>query len=167
METTKYYSEIKCCIASKVGNSDDVEDLVQRVFLEFYCNKSNSFQNPKSYLWGIAKKLVASHYRAIQKRPQTILIASMEEDCSLKKERDYADQLKAQKLKKDLKKSLEQLSSKDYETIRLCLSEKFSAKETAQREEIPVAVFYKRYQRALKILRKISSGILKKDCVDR
>ncbi|HUT47277.1 MAG TPA: hypothetical protein VMX36_13415, partial [Sedimentisphaerales bacterium] len=47
-----------------------------------------------------------------------------------------------EKLKETLKKSLEQLPPKDYETIRLCLSGKLSVKETAQRARISIPVFY-------------------------
>jgi len=165
VENSKYYSGVKHYIASKMGNYNDAEDLAQSVFLEFYRknNRDGDLQNQEAYLFGIARNLIARYYQDKQKQPITIPIATMEEECSIRKERDHTDQLSSQKLKETLKKSLEQLPPGDYETIRLCLSGNLSLKETAQRARIPIPVFYKRYQRALKILRKISLDILKED----
>lgn len=165
MKNSKYYSGIKHYVATKIGNYNDAEDLAQSVFLEFYRNnnRDGNLQNPEAYLFGIARNLIARYYQDKQKQPITIPTAIMEEEWSIRKERDYADQLMIQKLKETLKKSLEQLPPEDYETIRLCLSGKLSVKETAQRARISIPVFYKRYQRALKILRKISLDILKED----
>ena len=168
MEKIKYYSGIKRYIASRIGNHDDAEDLTQCVFLEFYRNNNGDhLQNTEPYLFGIARNLIARHRYDKQKQPKTIPIKRLEEKCSIRKERDHADQLRLRKLKEALKKSLEQLPPRDYETIRLCLSGKLTVKETAQSAGIPVAVFYKRYQRALKILQKISMDILKDDSGNR
>jgi len=169
VEKTKYYSGIKRYIASRIRSPDDAEDLAQCVFLEFYRNNNQdgNLQNPETYLFGIARNVIARYYQNKQKQPRTIPITAIEENCSIRKERDYADQLRIQKLKNALKKSLEQLPPGDYETIRLCLSGKLSVKETAQRAGVPVPVFYKRYQRALKILRKISLDILGDDLGNR
>jgi RNA polymerase sigma factor (sigma-70 family) len=165
VEKTKYYSGIKRYIASRIGNHHDAEDLSQSVFLEFYRsnNGGDDIQNSEAYLVGIYKNLITRYCHEKQKQPITIPIATMEEDCSIRKKRDYVDQLRMQKLKETLRKSLEQLPPRDYETIRLCLLGDLSVKETAQRARVPVSVFYKRYQRALKTLRKISIDILGDD----
>ena len=64
MEKTKYYSGIKRYIASRIGNPDDAEELTQCVFLEFYRSNDgfDNLQNPKAYLFGIAKKLIGHYY---------------------------------------------------------------------------------------------------------
>jgi len=129
--------------------------------LEFYRGNHNG-ENPEPYLFGIARNLIARYYLK-RKQPNTIPTSAIEKHYSICKERDDTDQARIRKLREALAMSLEQLPRRDYETIRLCLSGKLSIKETAQRARIPVTVFYKRYERALKILRKISLKIQEED----
>jgi RNA polymerase sigma-70 factor (ECF subfamily) len=162
MEKTRYYPGIKRYIASRISNPDDAEDLAQSVFLEFYQGNHNG-ENPEPYLFGIARNLIARYYLDKRKQPNTIPTSAIEKHYSTCKERDDTEQSGMRKCRDILTMSLEQLPHNDYETIRLCLSGELSLKETAQRAKIPVTVFYKRYQRALKILRKISLKILEED----
>ena len=76
MEKTEYYSGIKRYIASRIRNPDDAEDVTQHVFLEFYQNNNrcDNLQNPKAYLFGIARKLVGRYYsqRNKESEPQQL-----------------------------------------------------------------------------------------------
>jgi len=162
MKKTEYYPGIKRYITSRIGSHEDAEDLAQSVFLEFY-RGNHKGENPEPYLFGIARNLIARYYLNKRKQPNTIPTPAIEKHYSIYKERDDSEESRIRKLRETLTMSLEQLPHKDYEMIRLCLSGELSLKETAQRARIPVTVFYKRYERALKILRKISLKIQEED----
>jgi DNA-directed RNA polymerase specialized sigma24 family protein len=62
-----------------------------------------------------------------------------------------------------LKKSIKKLPRGEHETIRLYLSENSSFKEAAKKAGVTVDTYYKRYQRTLNNLHKISKEILEDD----
>ncbi|MBN1185868.1 MAG: RNA polymerase sigma factor [Bacteroidales bacterium] len=159
MEKTKYYPEIKRYIVSRVRNPHDADDITQHVFLEFFRGNNDGInhQEAKLKLFGISKNLLAKYYQNKQGQPRLISIDVLEAECSIKRQKEAAEILRNQELKKILKASLKRLPAKDYKTIRLFLTGNYSLKEAAKRENISFDTFYKRYQRALKILRKIIS----------
>ena len=165
MGNSKYYTEIKRYITAKIRNPADSEDLTQQVFLKFYQekNKDSDIRNQRAYLFIIARNLIAKHFQEKVKQPKIIPLDKVEENASILKEQYSTEKLRAIKQKKALKKSLKQLPLKDYETIKLCLSENFSIKKAARRAGTSYITFYKRYQQVLNILRKISQKNLEDD----
>ncbi len=61
MKSIEYYSEIERYIKLRVMHPEDAEDLIQRVFLEYYQAKKQEkpIQDPKAYLFGTARILIS------------------------------------------------------------------------------------------------------------
>ncbi len=72
-EAITFYHDIKRYVASKINNSDDVEDIVQSIFLKIA--RSDGPSTPKklrAWLWTIAHNMVMDHYRR-QHRQSTMI----------------------------------------------------------------------------------------------
>jgi RNA polymerase sigma factor (sigma-70 family) len=64
-----YGSELRRHVANRLGCDEDVEDLVQDVFLKAHrALTSRSITHPRAYLHGIADSAVADHFRRRQRR---------------------------------------------------------------------------------------------------
>lgn len=73
---TQTYTEILKFIICKCSNLDDVNDIIQDVYLEFYkvLETNKKIENYKSYLLGIAKNKVKQYYALRKNNIKTISI---------------------------------------------------------------------------------------------
>jgi len=152
----KYHPQIRSYITSRINSSADADDLTQDVFIEFW--KGNSPQDPKTYIFAIARKLISRYCRNRRKQPRTVWIRSVDEiatSCDLRKYQNQVEQISPTELKKLIEDAVAQLPPKACEAIRLRFIEGLSSKEAAQKAGCSVGAFWKRLQRAGKTLRQI------------
>jgi RNA polymerase sigma factor (sigma-70 family) len=154
MEKTKYYSEIKRYIASRIRNPDDAEDLTQRVFLEFYQNNNGDgdIQNPKAYLFGIARKQI-SRYRSQKHKESGFLQIDTEMTDRLSYD-NYNKDSKTANLIEDIETIISQLPPKAREAVELKLVDDLSPEEAAQKSDCSIDRFYDRFHEGMKILKE-------------
>ena len=140
VEKNQYYPEIRRYVESKIGNSADVEDLTQQVFLEYFKAKQreNKPQNPKSYLLGTARIKVADYYRK-KKKPKLVLFKSELHDKLLNLPlRDTSGQ---NKVTEELEIIFSQLPPKSREAITLRFIDNLKPKEAAIAAGCSINVF--------------------------
>lgn len=152
----EYYPQIKRYIAPRINSSTDAEDLAQDVFIEFW--KGNSPQDPKTYIFAIARKIVAQYCRNKKKQPQTVQISLVGEIAAsrgLRQSQNMVKQISLRELTKIIEEAAVQLPPKAYEAIKLRFIEGLCSKEAAQRAGCSIDAFWKRLQRAGRMLRQI------------
>ena len=154
MEKTKYYSGIKCYIASRIRNPDDAEDLAQCVFLEFYQNnnRDDNLQNPEAYFFGIARKLIGRYYSQKDKKSGFLQIDT--EVANKLSYDNYSKDSKTRELIEDIGNIISELPPKAREAVELRLIDDLSYKEAAHKANCSVGIFYDRFYEGLKILRE-------------
>lgn len=156
MRSPQSYSEIKSYIASRIENPDDVEDLLQQVFLEFFRSESKglNIDNPKFYLFGIAKKIIIGYLRQKYKTPKTIeLDAETTNKISYNK---YCAKkhFRVEDLHEKINELVSNLPSKAKEAVKLRLIENLSYKEASQKANCSPRIFYDRFYEGMKILKQ-------------
>ena len=69
-------------VVSKCGNADDVSDIMQNIYLKFYTRleKSGTVDDPKSYIFGIAKNELKKYYSYKASQKQNIAVFSEQGD---------------------------------------------------------------------------------------
>jgi len=153
----EYYPHINSYIASRVNWSADADDLTQDVFIEFW--KANRLQNPKAYIFAIARKIITQYYGNKEKQPRTVQLSSIGEitaNPGLPQSENMAKQIYLLKLKKIIiEEVVGQLPTKAYEAIKLRFIEGLCSKEAAQKAGCSMDAFRKRLRRAVRILQKI------------
>ena len=154
MEKTKYYPGIKRYIVSRIRNPDEAEDLTQRVFLEFYQNNNGDrdIQNPKAYLFGIARNLVGDYYS--QKNRQSRFLRIDSEITERISNDNYGKNSRARDLIEEIEAIISQLPPKAREAVELRLVDDLSYKEAARKADCPVGMFYDRFYEGMKILKE-------------
>jgi RNA polymerase sigma-70 factor (ECF subfamily) len=161
MEKTKYYSEIKRYIASRIRNPDDVEDMTQHVFLEFYQknNGDSDLQNPKAYLFGIARKMIGLYCSKKRKVFGFLQIdTGMTDRLSYN---NYNKDSKTRELIEEIEIIISQLPPKARESVELRLIDNLSPAEAAQKSDCSVDRFYDRFHEGMKILKeKVQAQLL-------
>jgi RNA polymerase sigma factor (sigma-70 family) len=161
MEKTKYYSEIKRYIASRIRNPDDVEDMTQHVFLEFYQknNRDRDLQNPKAYLFGIARKIIDLYCSKKRKGFGFLQIdTGMTDKLSYN---NYNRDSKTGELIEEIEIIISQLPPKARESVELRLIDNLSPAEAAQKSDCSVDRFYDRFHEGMKILKeKVQAQLL-------
>ncbi|MBI2647806.1 MAG: sigma-70 family RNA polymerase sigma factor [Candidatus Wildermuthbacteria bacterium] len=78
-----YLEPIFRFVALKVGSREVAQDLTSEVFLRFLRSGNDSIQNPRAFLYQIARNVVADHYRAHEKKgtlPLSEYVEAIEED---------------------------------------------------------------------------------------
>ncbi|MBI2003294.1 MAG: sigma-70 family RNA polymerase sigma factor [Candidatus Wildermuthbacteria bacterium] len=78
-----YLEPIFRFVALKVGSREVAQDLTSEVFLRFLRSGNDSIQNPRAFLYQIARNVVADHYRAHEKKgtlPLSEYVEAMEGD---------------------------------------------------------------------------------------
>lgn len=161
MEKTEYYSGIKRYIASRIKSPDDAEDVTQHVFLEFYQNnnRGDNLQNPKAYLFGIARKLISRYYSQRNKESGLQQIDTKVTD-KLSYD-NYRKDSKTRELIEDIDNTISQLPPKAREAVELRLIDDLSYKEAAHKANCSVGIFYDRFYDGLKILKeKVQTQLL-------
>ena len=154
MEKTKYYSGIKRYIASRIKSPDDAEDVTQRVFLEFYQNnnRDSDIQNPKAYLFGIARKQISRYHS--QKHKESGFLQIDTEVVDRLAYDNYNKDSKANELIEEIETILSQLPPKAREAVELKLVDDLSYKEAAYKADCLIGLFYDRFYEGMKILKE-------------
>ena len=159
LNTTHYFS-VKRYIASRVKNSDDVEDITQSVFLEFYKkeNYCKEYRSPEAYLLKIAQDRVALYYRNRNKQIETISIDSVDKinlsEEALQYYEGSKDSLQWQK-HKILQELINQLPPKIRKAMRLRFLHRLSPKDAAKKSGCSVNAFYQRIARGIEAIKKL------------
>lgn len=154
MEKIKYYSGIKRYIASRIENPNDAEDVAQSVLLEFYQNNNvgDNLQNPKAYLFGIARKLIAHYYSHKDKQPGFLPIDP--EIADRISYDNYSKDFRTENLVEKIDDIISELPPKAREAVELRLIDNLNPKEAAQKIGCSVDRFYDRFHEGLEILRE-------------
>jgi RNA polymerase sigma factor (sigma-70 family) len=141
-------------IRRRVGNSADVEDLVQDTCVEaLRCLKRyQGHSKPETWLFGIALNLVRSHYKHARTRP-----AFEEEDAGLEAQAEMAEDPREtlerlQEISR-LLRVVEQLPEASASVLTLVFDERLTYEEAASRLHIPVGTVRSRIARARALLR--------------
>lgn len=160
MEKTKYYSEIERYIASRLSNPNDAEDLTQRVFLEFYQNNNGDgdIQNPKAYLFGIARKMVGRYHS--KKRKESGFLQINTEMTDRLSYNNYNKDSRTGELIEEIETIISQLPPKARKSVELRLINHLSPAEAAQKSNCSVDRFYDRFHEGMKILKEIMQSQL-------
>jgi RNA polymerase sigma-70 factor (ECF subfamily) len=154
VEEIKYHLDITRYIVSRIKNPSDAEDLAQRVFLEFYRNNDafDNVQNPKAYLFGIARKLISHYYR--QKNKESGFLQVDSEITYKIGHSNHRRGPKTEELVEEIANIISQLPPKAREAVRLRLIDNLSYEEAAKNANCSVGVLYDRFHEGLKIVRK-------------
>ncbi|MHC4166561.1 MAG: RNA polymerase sigma factor [Planctomycetota bacterium] len=152
---TVYYPNVKRYIASRIDFIEDVEDLTQSVFLEFYRRDYNDkeYQSAEAYLLKIARNLIALYYRNRSRQPKTISMDSIGEIAvsdTTEYDKCTAKRISPQELTEIIE--IAGLSPKDRQALHLIFIKKHSTKEAAQKAGCSIWTFYKRIDKATKLL---------------
>jgi len=162
---TIYYTRIKHYIASFVDSMEDAEDLVQSLFLELCkCNEDyKEYLNVEAYLFGMARKLIGQYYRSKRRQVKAIRIDSVGEIAASDAVQHYQEAAKGispQELTKIIEDARPPLAPKVRQAIELKFIQRYSSKEASQKAGCSVWTFYKRLDKAAKLL---EDAIKKKD----
>lgn len=152
---TVYYPNVKRYIASRIDIIEDVEDLTQSVFLEFYRVDHNDkeYQSAEAYLLKIAQNLIALYYRNRSKRLKTVSMESIGEIAAsdtTQHDESPTKRISPQELTEIIE--IAGLSPKARQALNLIFIKKYSTKEAAQKAGCSVWTFYKRIDKATKLL---------------
>lgn len=86
VEFTEFYADyfqiVYGTIFSKISSADDVDDLVQEVFMHFFA-KMNEIENRRSWLFGTINNVLANYYRKRKKFASEEDISNYLSDVSL------------------------------------------------------------------------------------
>jgi RNA polymerase sigma-70 factor (ECF subfamily) len=77
-----YYQIVYGTIYSKISNADDVDDLVQEVFMHFYA-RMDGIENRRSWLFGAINNVLSNYYRKKKKFSSEEDISNYLSDVSL------------------------------------------------------------------------------------
>lgn len=165
---TKYGPRIRRYVASQMHSATDAEDIVQDIFVELRQSHGhyNGHRNVEKYLFGMARHLIGRYCRAKRSRPKLIRIGSIDEVAKswrIRQDRDLAEQISLQQLKKILEDAAEQLPAKACEAVKLRFIEGLSSKEAAQKAGCSVKAFYARLERATRALQRIRSRMQERE----
>jgi RNA polymerase sigma-70 factor (ECF subfamily) len=158
---TIYYPQLKRYIASRVGSVEDAEDLAQSVFFEL-C-KGNAVHkdcgNAEAYLFGIAKNLINLYYRSKSRQVKTIPLCSVGEFAgggAVRPSQKAAKQVSLEQCKKLIEDARALLPPKARQAVELKFIEGYSVKEASQMVGCSVWTFYKRLDKAARVLEGLS-----------
>ena len=148
----KYSRQVESYINSHVDSIADTEDLVQEVFLQILQGKGHyeSSKGVEPYILGIAKNRIRKYHRRKSKiqTSESVFIRSVSAI--------HSGNAIDQQLDKIVEDMENRLSSKERQAFRLRFVEGIRPKEAAKKAGCPLSAFYKRLEKAMKTLRKIS-----------
>lgn len=154
-EIVAQYTPLLCAVAARrVHDGEEVKDLVNETFLEFYAHRER-FDPEKgslrAYLSAITDRLAVGRYWELS-RLDTVPADEMA---------DGHDRIADAELRNDLAAALEQLDPIDARIVRGKYYGGMSFKEIAAALDLPYETVKKRHQRSLKkLLRTMSIGML-------
>jgi RNA polymerase sigma-70 factor (ECF subfamily) len=146
-----HYPMVQHLIARMVGDSDEVNDLTQEVFVKLYVqlNAGNTVVFPKTWLYRVATHLTINHLSRSKKHLQ------LEEahQCELPETDTAEGQLEAGDRKRLVEKALMKLEERD-RILLVLYAEGLSYKEIAEISSIGLTSVGKLLSRALQKLKK-------------
>jgi RNA polymerase sigma-70 factor (ECF subfamily) len=156
----KYSPKVKSYIGSYIHSITDTEDLAQDVFLQICRGKGNynSSKGAEHYIFGIAKNVIRKYQREKEKSPESVPADSLNgffPKHHVRESTDPKSQITEQQFRKIIEVIQTGLPPKAREAVRLRFIEGLSPKEAAKKGGCSINAFYKRLQRAVKILHKI------------
>jgi RNA polymerase sigma factor (sigma-70 family) len=134
--------------------------LVQDVFLQICRGKGNynSSKGAEQYIFGIARNMVRKYQREKEKLPESVPADSLNgffPKYHVRGSTDPKRQITENQFRKIIEIIQTRLPPKAREAVRLRFIEGLSPKEAAKKGGCSINAFYKRLQRAVKILHKI------------
>ncbi len=161
----KYAPPVRSYITSHVSSVADTEDLVQDVFLQVHQGKGHydSAKGVKPYILGIARNLIRRYRREKERSPQTIspdLIDGLFPGHRIRDGIGPVERISAKQWRRILARDNILMSAMLREAIELRFIEKLSCEQAAQRVGCSKWAFYKRLERARKLLREGLKGSL-------
>jgi RNA polymerase sigma factor (sigma-70 family) len=146
----KYAPQVKSYIASHVDSVADTEDLVQEVFLQICQGKGHydSSNGVEQYILGISTNIIRRYHRRKRmiRRSESVFIRSAR---AIHSGNDIDKQLE-----EIIEVVKNQLSSEERQAFRLRFVEGLSAKEAAKKAGCSISAFYRRLEKAGKVLRE-------------
>lgn len=148
-EIVAQYTPLLCTVAARrLSNTEDVKDIVNETFFEFYAHRERFDPEKgslKSYLSTIADRLAMKQYRELSR-----LDPVSAEDVT-----DGRNCIADAELKSDLSAALDQLDPIDARIVREKYYGGMSFREIAAALDLPYETVKKRHQRSLKKLLRI------------
>jgi len=158
---TEHYLSVKRYIASQVKNPNDVEDLTQSVFLEFYKkdNHRKEYNSPEAYILKIAQDAVALYHRKRNRQLKTISIESIDEIADndvILGNQNAEKHARLQELTKLIQAA--ELPPKARQALILRFIKGYSIRDSAKKAGCSVNAFYQRIARGVKAIRKLKNN---------
>jgi RNA polymerase sigma-70 factor (ECF subfamily) len=156
-----YYPPIRRYVASRIGSVADTDDLAQSVFLEF-CETNCSgkaYRNVEGYLFGIARNLIRQYWRAKRKEPRTCCISrgsSIPAHGVAERQQESAERISLQQLVRVIEDAGSELTPKLRQALELRFLDGHKPREAAQEAGCSVWTFYKRLDKAAKVLERVA-----------
>ena len=155
----RYAPQVESYIASHVSSVADAEDLVQEVFLQICRGKGHydSSKGVEPYIFGIARNMIRKYQSEKEKSPQTVPANSINglfPRYYIRESTDPALRISAQQFKRIVDVIETELPPKAHEAIRLRFVEGLGPKEAARKAGCSIGAFYKRLERAERVLRE-------------
>lgn len=157
----RYEAQVRGIIRGMVGNSGELDDIVQEVFVRFY-RSLDRFRGDAQLSTYLGRIAINASLTAIEKRKKRRWLPWQTEDGSSAewdRADDHADPRRSD-LRDLLQQALAQLSKEYRSVVVLRLVEGYSVVETADMLNIPQGTVASRLARAQKQLRKLIGPVL-------
>lgn len=158
----KTYNSLLKYVILKCSNMDDVNDIIQDTYLEFYNKllKNTKIKDYNSYLRGICKNIIRKHYKAKYKKQEIYIDIS---DADLRNIKDEKD-LELDFFKKEdvcvIYKYLQEKNVLVFKVFYLFYHDEVSIKEIASLLEISVSKTKNILYRTLKELKALREELI-------
>lgn len=158
----KTYNSLLKHVILKCSNMDDVNDIIQDTYLEFYNKllKNTKIKDYNSYLRGICKNIIKKHYKAKYKKQEIYTDISDDDLRNIKDEKD----LELDFFKKEdvcvIYKYLQEKNVLVFKVFYLFYHDEVSIKEIASLLEISVSKTKNILYRTLKELKALRGELI-------
>jgi RNA polymerase sigma factor (sigma-70 family) len=154
----RLYPKIRAFIASRVGSSDDAEDLAQDVFVEFHQKDRwyDRTEDIENYVLGVARNLIRQHYRKRAKTIKTIPIEEIGSDFTVHDRRqppNPSSNLERKEFTESIEEILSELPPQIRQAFKLRFIDGLNTTEAAKQCKCTPNTFRKRLSYAVKTFR--------------
>ncbi|MBB4962034.1 RNA polymerase sigma factor [Micromonospora polyrhachis] len=125
MFESSYHLVLRYCYR-RVGDVEHARELTQETFIVAWRRRGDMSTVPVSWLYGVARRVLADHWRAGRARPVTVPLADTLDACGLDGSFDVVE------LAQDLRGAFRRLSESDREVLRLVTWENLDLAGVAQ-----------------------------------
>jgi len=150
----EFHAQVRGFVAKRVSNAADVDDIVQRVFLNVHRGLESLKESGHVHAWlyGTARNVIADHYRAPARRRESATGDAIDFDL-LQGAEAGTDRQAFEELARCLRPMVEQLSAKYRDALVLAELEGLTQEEAARRQRVSLSGMKSRVQRARRSLR--------------